>query len=590
MRRPRWLVREAGSESSAPALVRGGAGSGGQTTDADGDTDNDGQVQDCPKCDDGLMADGTVCPTCGGSGKLERAREAELTSKARDALPDTAFVFPKERRYPIQDIGHARNALARSSGKSEESAVKAAVYKKYPSLKESAAATREQQLEGLVAAMTTRLREAKPEVVASTYAPFTSGTGDRYEVVLIREGKGNSEDGRYYTRGAISELVNSGVCEGMQAYSNHPTLDEEEFLPERSIRDLVGSYRDVRLAESATGLAEARATFVPIRGDGYEWVTTLAEAAISNQTGKPLVGISLYGAAAGEDRTRPDGSFGPVADIVRPTSGDIVTNAGAGGQFVKRLMESARAKRAARTDPPEKETNRMQLSELMSKIKESAGRLREADTDEKRTTALGELDELAKAEVELPEKPLDSLTPEQLKESQPQAFAKLRESATSEVREELKKAGEKGSDEKDAKIVELDGKLAESERKLRESEAKVAEQGKKIGQFDNELLGAKVLREAKVADEDADFYFLRFREAGASTEDAMRSIVKIEQEREARQAQRLRESMGLGFVEGNPGTAGGSSTEGLIDLSADGVPTKDPTPAADKDAAAAAAA
>jgi hypothetical protein len=452
-------------------------------------------------------------------------------------------------------------------------------------LKES---EREQQLLGLVAAMTERLREAKPERVSATFAPFAAGAGDSYEVVLIREGKGNSEDGRWYTRGAVQELVSSGVCEGMQAYSNHPSLDEEEFLPERSIRDLVGSYRDVRLAESATGLAEARAIFVPIKGDGYEWVTTLAENAIANSGSKPLVGISLYGAAAGEDRTRPDGSFGPMADLVRPTSGDVVTNAGAGGQFVKRLMESARAKRASHTPPP-KENDTMQLSQLMQKLQESAKRLREADTDEKRTAALDELDGLGKAKVEPEKEKLGEVTEEQLKESQPQLLTKLRESATTEVTEQLKKAGAKGGEEKDAEIATLNGKLAESERKLQAAEGEVAEGKKTIGQFNAELTGAKVLREAKVPEEDAQFFMRRFREAGARDEDAMKEIVAVEQEREQRQADRMRESLGLGFVEGNPGNAGAGSS-GLIDLSGDGIPMVDPAEAEkDKQTAGAAA-
>ncbi len=59
---------------------------------------------------------------------------AKLTTAARNALPPTAFVFPKQRRYPIHNISHARNALARASGKPEEAAVRAAVKRRYPSL------------------------------------------------------------------------------------------------------------------------------------------------------------------------------------------------------------------------------------------------------------------------------------------------------------------------------------------------------------------------------------------------------------------------------------------------------------------------
>lgn len=64
---------------------------------------------------------------------------AELSTKARNKLDPKTFVFPKERRYPIANLAHARNALARSSGKPEEKAVKEAVYKKFPTLEEHAA-------------------------------------------------------------------------------------------------------------------------------------------------------------------------------------------------------------------------------------------------------------------------------------------------------------------------------------------------------------------------------------------------------------------------------------------------------------------
>ncbi len=66
---------------------------------------------------------------------------AELTAAERDALPNKDFALPG-RRYPIQDIAHARNALARvdQHGTAEERRkVRAAVYNRYPQI--------EQQLE-----------------------------------------------------------------------------------------------------------------------------------------------------------------------------------------------------------------------------------------------------------------------------------------------------------------------------------------------------------------------------------------------------------------------------------------------------------
>ncbi len=36
-----------------------------------------------------------------------------LDSADRDALPDSVFAFPKERKLPLTDASHVRNALAR---------------------------------------------------------------------------------------------------------------------------------------------------------------------------------------------------------------------------------------------------------------------------------------------------------------------------------------------------------------------------------------------------------------------------------------------------------------------------------------------
>jgi hypothetical protein len=38
---------------------------------------------------------------------------AELDAKARDALDDEKFAFPKQRKAPLEDARHVRNALAR---------------------------------------------------------------------------------------------------------------------------------------------------------------------------------------------------------------------------------------------------------------------------------------------------------------------------------------------------------------------------------------------------------------------------------------------------------------------------------------------
>jgi hypothetical protein len=61
---------------------------------------------------------------------------AKLTTKKRKSLSAKAFVFPKTRKFPIEDKAHARDALSRAAhkGGSVEAKVRAAVKKKYPGI------------------------------------------------------------------------------------------------------------------------------------------------------------------------------------------------------------------------------------------------------------------------------------------------------------------------------------------------------------------------------------------------------------------------------------------------------------------------
>jgi hypothetical protein len=62
----------------------------------------------------------------------------KITSKGRKRMKSSTFALPKERKYPIPDAAHARNALSRVSqhgSPSEVKRVKAAVHKKFPSIK-----------------------------------------------------------------------------------------------------------------------------------------------------------------------------------------------------------------------------------------------------------------------------------------------------------------------------------------------------------------------------------------------------------------------------------------------------------------------
>ena len=48
---------------------------------------------------------------------------AKLSEKQRDKLPEKAFGLPEERKYPMPDKGHARNAKARAAQQEEKGTI-----------------------------------------------------------------------------------------------------------------------------------------------------------------------------------------------------------------------------------------------------------------------------------------------------------------------------------------------------------------------------------------------------------------------------------------------------------------------------------
>ena len=42
-----------------------------------------------------------------------RTKHRELDTADRESLPDTVYAFPKQRKEPLTDASHVRNALAR---------------------------------------------------------------------------------------------------------------------------------------------------------------------------------------------------------------------------------------------------------------------------------------------------------------------------------------------------------------------------------------------------------------------------------------------------------------------------------------------
>ena len=141
----------------------------------------------------------------------DEVEEAVLTAKARKRIAPGNFAIPPDR-YPIHDLAHARNALARvaQNGTPEEQAkVRAAVYRKYPQLKKRAEE----------AVLTTKARKQLPKS-AFAIPP------DRYPIhdeaharnALARVAQHGSPDEQKRVKAAVCRRYpDMGVCKERKA-------------------------------------------------------------------------------------------------------------------------------------------------------------------------------------------------------------------------------------------------------------------------------------------------------------------------------------------------------------------------------------
>jgi len=61
-----------------------------------------------------------------------------ISAAKRKSLPKSSFGLPGQKKYPLDTAGRARNALSRASANAtpaQQSQIKAAVKRKYPSIK-----------------------------------------------------------------------------------------------------------------------------------------------------------------------------------------------------------------------------------------------------------------------------------------------------------------------------------------------------------------------------------------------------------------------------------------------------------------------
>ena len=254
-------------------------------------------------------------------------------------------------KYPIHDEEDLQNAWRlRNNGSASLDSVVAHICKRAQAL-------------GL--AMPGDTRESQP--FHSVVREATVGRrGGGYECVLIREGCGNESDRNWYSAEALHDAVNRGLF-NCKCFADHPTRDEERNRPERSVRGVIGSFTESRFVPGNP--AEVRAVFRPVEGAGFEWVRSLIESAIGSPD---LVGLSIDGHGACDGVREVNGrQYSVVREISHLGSVDLVTAAGAGGRFVRKLSESVAEIRRVTTDTPIP----MSAAQLQTHVRESVSEL-----------------------------------------------------------------------------------------------------------------------------------------------------------------------------------------------------------------------
>jgi hypothetical protein len=159
----------------------------------------------------------------------------------------------------------------------------------------------------------------------------SDGTGSVWDVVMIQAGKTKSRPARYYKPEALRESIR--LMEGASAFADHATKRQRSERPERSIREKIGQWSNVRYepftlpdGQLAEGVKGHLTVVDP------EVRTRLMEAHRLNLP--TFYGFSLVG----EGRTKMGVINGERMEIVesihRVDSIDCVTSPAAGGRIV----------------------------------------------------------------------------------------------------------------------------------------------------------------------------------------------------------------------------------------------------------------
>jgi len=295
----------------------------------------------CPECGTEQSARNADCKKCGHS--LSKARdekfkakaaankkeveEGTLTAAARKKRPDSDFALP-DRRYPIHDEAHARNALARVSqhgSADEKKKVRAAVKRRYPNIdvQEAACELLEASLRGAarktseLAARIARIRRL-PD---GTFAPEGRGR-------VLRPGDSVSLGG---SRGKVTPDGKSVMVAGHKLQLSPPSLQaapSEEA--DAAVRSLAPQRRALerRKRVPSTGKApelpklDYDAALEKMRADSYQASPGLSDHDMLRQLAKKRSRIDTH---------MSDAEMDDVVSMIKMTDGNLAADVAKNG-------------------------------------------------------------------------------------------------------------------------------------------------------------------------------------------------------------------------------------------------------------------
>mgnify|MGYP003333525846 CR=1 FL=1 len=141
---------------------------------------------------------------------------------------------------------------------------------------------------------------------------------NRFRVILIQEGLGNTKDGYFYTKDALKSAV--PIFEGRKMYADHPSKMDEAIRPERSVRDVFGHFENVEYKEGEDSTGRLEADLVLLPDSDSDWVRARMAHAISyskKYPDKDFIGLSINASGDAE----------PIDATEFAEKGDVVTSA-----------------------------------------------------------------------------------------------------------------------------------------------------------------------------------------------------------------------------------------------------------------------